>query len=123
VIWIGVAALAAVGAVARVLVGSAFFRTDQRAPIPVSTLVVNATGSFAAGVFAGLVLWHGVSGDARRLVVVGFLGGYTTFSTFAADTVELGTSSPRRAALNVVTELVVPVAAAGAGLVTVSLLG
>jgi CrcB protein len=123
VIWVGIAVLAALGAVARVLVGALFQRRDQSAPVPVSTLVVNATGSLAAGVVAGLALWHGLGGDSRRLLAVGFLGGYTTFSTFAADTVELALRSPRRAGLNVMLELAAPMAAAAVGVVAVSLLG
>jgi len=57
---------------------------------PWSTFVINMTGSFAAGVAAAvLVDRHDVPAWVRTGVVVGFLGAYTTFSTFAQETHDL----------------------------------
>ena len=53
---------------------------------PWATLVINVLGSLLAGVAAALV----APGDPWRLVaVVGFLGGFTTFSAFSIETIQL----------------------------------
>jgi CrcB protein len=57
---------------------------------PWSTFLINVTGCFAAGVaVAVLVDRHDVPTWIRTGVVVGFLGAYTTFSTFAQETHDL----------------------------------
>ena len=57
---------------------------------PWSTFVINMTGSFAAGVaVAVLVDRHDVPAWVRTGVVVGFLGAYTTFSTFTYESLRL----------------------------------
>ena len=58
---------------------------------PWSTFAINVSGCFAAGVVvAALVDRHHLSPAWRFGIVVGFLGAYTTFSTFAQETVDLG---------------------------------
>lgn len=52
---------------------------------PVATWVVNAAGSFLIGVLLTWVRDH----TLLLLLVTGFCGGFTTFSTFSADTVQL----------------------------------
>lgn len=65
------------------------------AALPYGTFAVNALGSFA---LAALV-FGGVGGDALLLVGVGACGAYTTFSSFAHDTVRLVEAGhPRRGA-------------------------
>lgn len=81
---LGIAAGGGAGAVIRYLVDSAF-PADRRARFPWGILTVNLTGSFAIGVVTGLALEH----PAAMVVSVGFLGGYTTFSTASVDTVQL----------------------------------
>jgi fluoride exporter len=58
---------------------------------PWSTLLVNVSGSFLIGVAAVLLAppsrWNSVA--ARDLVIVGMLGGYTTFSAFSLQTLQL----------------------------------
>lgn len=50
---------------------------------PFGTLVVNASGSFVLGLLTALALERGVlSPDLRAPLVIGFLGAYTTFSTW-----------------------------------------
>jgi CrcB protein len=53
---------------------------------PWGTLAVNVAGSFAMGVVAALLFRFGALAEAvRHLVMVGFLGGFTTFSSFSLD--------------------------------------
>jgi fluoride exporter len=57
---------------------------------PWSTFAINVTGCFVAGVtVAALVDRHHLPGWVRAGIVVGFLGGYTTFSTFGQETRDL----------------------------------
>lgn len=62
-------------------------RTRRPTVTPVGTLAVNVSGSLALGVVVGLALAHGLDADLRTVVGTGFLGGYTTFSTYAYEIV------------------------------------
>jgi CrcB protein len=77
---------------------------------PWGTTFINVLGSFIIGFFATLTGPDGrwlVRPAARVFVMVGFCGGYTTFSSFSLQTVELlQRGDPARAAANVVTSLV-----------------
>jgi CrcB protein len=53
--------------------------------LPWGILFINVTGSFAIGFLGGMI----VREDLRALVLIGLLGGYTTFSAFSRDTVLL----------------------------------
>jgi CrcB protein len=57
--------------------------------LPVGTLVVNVLGSFAAGLVFALFRDATVPVPVRLLITVGFLGGFTTFSTYAVETLLL----------------------------------
>lgn len=52
---------------------------------PISTLLVNLIGSFLIGFFIALFDKGIISETARLCVVIGLLGGFTTFSTFSMD--------------------------------------
>lgn len=60
------------------------------AAFPLATLGVNISGSFAMGLLAGWLARHGQGAeDARLLLGVGVLGGFTTFSAFSLEAVQL----------------------------------
>jgi len=56
---------------------------------PVGTTVINLSGSFLLGLLAGLAAAQLLPGSAYLVLGTGFLGGYTTFSTAAYETVRL----------------------------------
>jgi CrcB protein len=58
---------------------------------PYGTLVVNASGSFLMGLLFSLILerFDGIGPQLRSLLLIGFLGGYTTFSSFSIETLNL----------------------------------
>lgn len=86
---VAVAVGGAAGAVARWAVSSGIHRWLGR-DFPWGTLTVNVVGSFAMGLLAVLLLDRLALGPAWRAgLMVGFLGAFTTFSTFALETVEL----------------------------------
>jgi len=87
ILWVGVGGF--VGANARYLLGR-LLAGRVGDGVPVVTLVVNVSGSFAIGVVLTLLTERWAADPAwRLLVVVGFLGGYTTFSAFAFETLAL----------------------------------
>jgi CrcB protein len=59
------------------------------AQFPWATFTINVTGSFAIGFLTALMARSSPHSTLRLLVMVGFLGGYTTFSTFAFESVTL----------------------------------
>jgi fluoride exporter len=66
---------------------------------PWGTFVINISGSFLIGVVLGLATEGLLSTEARLLLAVGVLGGYTTFSTFSYETLELLADGNMRAFL------------------------
>lgn len=56
---------------------------------PYGTLLINVSGSFVIGLVYALLERSGAPDWARPLVIVGFLGAYTTFSTFSLDALAL----------------------------------
>jgi len=85
---------------------------------PWATLTVNVVGSFAMGVVAVVVIERMALGPlARAGLLVGFLGAFTTFSTFALETVGLAEHGLGwRAVGNVVASVAACVVAAWCGL-------
>lgn len=87
--YLAVAAGGAVGAMLRYyLTLSGLSRTAQ--PFPTATFVINITGSFIIGFFLTLVTERmPINPHVRLAVAVGFVGAYTTFSTFEYETARL----------------------------------
>jgi fluoride exporter len=56
---------------------------------PWATFLINATGSFAIGLLATLLVRWLPHENARLFVITGFLGGYTTYSSFAYESLTL----------------------------------
>ena len=80
--------LGGLGAMARFAVDGTV-RQRWRTSFPAGTMVVNVSGSFLAGLLSGAALAGVLGGPAASVAVIGFCGGYTTFSTAMADTVRL----------------------------------
>jgi len=89
VTYLLVAAGGAIGATARYLVADLVHRVASPF-FPWGTFLVNVTGCFAFGLVAGLADARGAVGPSTRaFVLVGVFGGYTTFSSYAFETMEL----------------------------------
>jgi len=79
----------AIGAVGRHLVASQVMRLTAGG-FPFGTMTVNILGSFILGLLAGaMALKWSVSAETRAFLVVGMLGGFTTFSAFSLDAILL----------------------------------
>lgn len=78
----------AVGSAARYLAATAV-QTRAGFGFPLGTFVVNIVGSFLIGMVLGLFEAGNLSPQARLLIAVGFLGGFTTFSTFSYESLAL----------------------------------
>jgi len=86
---LGVAVGGALGAVSRYGVDTLVDRRSGAA-FPLSTLVINVSGCLAVGfLIAAIVDRHRTPEWLRVGLIVGFCGGYTTFSTFAQETLDL----------------------------------
>ena len=58
--------------------------------LPLGTLAANLIGGYLVGVAVAFFMQHpGLAPEWRLLIITGFLGGLTTFSTFSAETVTL----------------------------------
>jgi CrcB protein len=111
-----VAAAGSAGAVLRFVVDHLAQRR-RMTTFPVGILVVNVTGAFALGIATSAALHHALSPNGLAIAGVGFLGAYTTFSSFSFDTARLLGRGTRAVALsNGLLTLGLGLAAAGAGL-------
>jgi fluoride exporter len=110
VLWVG--AGGAIGSALRYVVWRVFGASGG---FPWATLFVNVAGSFVLGLLAGI--YAGRVGPTMRLALFfGFLGGFTTFSTFTAETVVLArTGSAAMAFGNVALSVAVGLTAAFVG--------
>jgi len=114
---VGIAVAGALGALSRYglegLISGRFSGS-----FPLGTFVVNITGSFALGfLFVALTERTTVEPALRTAITIGFLGAYTTFSTFSFETVRLlEDGAYGTAALNVIATLALGLVAVWAGM-------
>lgn len=97
-----------IGSICRFLVGGWIqHQIFQAGTFPFGTMVVNISGCFLIGVGSGLMeIRQFMTPELRLMLMVGFLGGYTTFSTFGFETwIMLRDGSLLRAAANVMIQV------------------
>ena len=58
-------------------------------PLPLGTMLVNASGSLLFGLLTGLSIYHGLGSHLLAVIGVGLCGGYTTWSTASWESVHL----------------------------------
>jgi CrcB protein len=74
-----------IGSILRFLVGITF----RSSLFPLSTLLVNLSGSLLIGLFMGWYTRNAISGDAKILLVTGICGGFTTLSALSWENLQL----------------------------------
>lgn len=116
--YIAVAVGGAIGAMLRYYMGGSIL-SRTAVPFPTATFVINVTGSFILGLFLTLATERfNVNPHLRLAVAVGFVGAYTTFSTFEYETARLVEDRDLiRAFLNVVLSFTVGFAAVWLGII------
>lgn len=116
--WLAVGVGGAIGALTRHALNGWVLRLNLVPGFPAGIFLVNIAGSAAIGLLAGMLAsgrLH-VSADLRAFLMVGILGGFTTFSSFSLDTLALlRTGQPGMAALNVFGQVALSLAAAAVG--------
>lgn len=112
-----IGAAGALGAVSRYGIGSLVSRLAGSA-FPWGTFAVNMAGCFLFGVIWSLeVVRNVISSETRAILLIGFMGSFTTFSSFAFEThALLKTGAWGLAALNIVAQNVLGLAALVAGI-------
>lgn len=107
----------ALGTLARYLIS--YLALPISSSLPLGTIIINIAGSFLIGFFGTLTLATGrypVSEDWRLFVMVGVCGGFTTFSSFSLQTLDLMRAGAiERALINVLASVVLCVAAVALG--------
>lgn len=107
----------ALGSLARYLIALAALPISKS--LPWGTILINIAGSFVIGLFGTLTLSDGrfpVSENARLFVMIGICGGFTTFSSFSLQTLDLLRGGAfARALANVVASVVLCILAVAAG--------
>jgi len=106
ILWAGLGGF--LGSAARYAIGIGLTRASAALAFPVATLLVNVLGSIIIGLFLAFTLTRNtLTDDARVFVVVGVLGGFTTFSSFSMDTMLLWREAgAARASTNVLLNVV-----------------
>jgi CrcB protein len=90
-VWLLVAVGGALGGIARHGLNHVIHQRQLSSTFPLGIFTINVLGSFIIGVVGGLIVsgrWP-LSLEARTFVIVGLLGGFTTFSSFSFDTLAL----------------------------------
>lgn len=87
-IFLLIAVGGAAGSLLRYLIGGAVQRMSAGG-FPIGTMFVNVSGCFLIGILLRQFLNMQVSPELRAFLIVGFCGGFTTFSTFSGETLGL----------------------------------
>ena len=115
-VWIALGG--GIGSVLRYLL---YTRIDQlhEYSFPIGILIANVVGSFLMGLLAWVFTSSiSIAEEHRAAILIGLLGGFTTFSTFSHDTLQHFIQGEYLAVtLNIVLSVVLCIIAAGAGLV------
>lgn len=88
----------AIGAIGRYIISGLDYKYSYGI-FPISTLVVNLSGSLAIGFLWGVFEAVAISSNIRMFVFIGILGGFTTFSTFALENFNLFRDGERTIAI------------------------
>jgi CrcB protein len=116
-LYLAVAAGGAVGATARYLAGTLVAQLAPPGAFPWSTFAVNVCGCLVFGVLAGTFERAEPGLTVRTFLLAGVLGGFTTFSAFAAENVALlGAGQIGHLAINVAGQVLLGVAGLWLGL-------
>lgn len=122
ILALAVGLAAALGALARYVLDQ-FVQSRHDSVFPWGTFAVNVSGSLLLGIVTGLALHHRVPGTVAVVLAVGFAGGYTTWSTWAWETLALAeTGALLEASVNVVASLAAGLLAAAGGFGVAALL-
>ena len=114
ILWIGAGGF--IGAIMRFLISS-FVQKSADTFFPIGTLSVNVLGGFLIG-FLALYFEQHIVPEYRALVITGFLGALTTFSTFSYETVLLiENSAYMKAMSNVMINVIFSIGATMLGMV------
>jgi CrcB protein len=116
VLWVALGG--ALGASLRFVIGEWARRLPSLASFPWATLGINVTGSLLLGALAsGALLGESSSPQLRAMVMIGVLGGFTTFSSFSLETVAmLQSGALTRALFYTLASVALSVGAAAIGL-------
>jgi len=113
-----IAAGGALGSVARAWIATAVTRFTGP-QFPWGTILINLLGSFVIGLFGTLTTTQArfpASAEARAFVMIGLCGGFTTFSSFSLQTLELARNGrPFQAFANIAVSVIVCLAAVALG--------
>ncbi len=110
------------GALLRYLIAIKIPRESSMS-FPVATLLINSSGSFLLGIIGALYMLELLPEWVWGFIGIGFLGAYTTFSTFGVEVVQSYTDGYIKVAFTyVILSVLLGIIAAGVGFLTLQLL-
>ena len=113
--YLAIAVAGSAGAVLRYVIASQVGRLNMR--FPLGTFIINISGSLFLGWFLTYVVKHNVSDTTRLAIGVGFVGAYTTFSTFMYESNRLvDEGAGFEATVNLIGSLIVGILAVRLGM-------